>query len=429
MKTILTAIAIVMASFITFNLNAQQGTLDSTFNGNGIQILTPTALHNNGYAVVIQPDSSIVFAGMSTISSLTGFDFCVGRLHPDGTVDSTFGTNGYVLYDHKGFTDYCYDVLLQPDGKILAVGAVSLSPANTEFFVMRLNTNGSLDSSFAGDGRFVIPYTTGEEYAKKALLQPDGKIILGGYTVQGPTDYAVLVRVNSNGTVDSSFGNFGFAVSNFQQSELIIENLILRPNGHIVCAGVSTNGTTQAAHAFGFTQTGLVDQVFGTNGLVTFSGAYSVKGITEFNNTIYVCGSGGSAASPIGYVYALNDTGNLIPYFGTSGLITATLNQGISYNAIKVQPDGKLIVGGGSLIGFLNSEFIVSRFYDNGNLDSAFGVNGHAAYDLGGQTSQNLLGLATQPDGKIVGIGTKMVGNHNAMAFVVLTIYFHKKLH
>ena len=160
---------------------AQQGTLDSTFSGDGKLILSPSISHDNANAVVIQPDSSILFTGVTTTQLSTSFDVIIGRLHPDGTLDSSFGTNGYVVRDYNGFTDLAYDIDLTDEGKILVSGSFSTTAAKTQMFVMRLNPNGSYDTAF-GDSGIVLPLiNSNEDYAKEIVIQPDGKIVLGGY--------------------------------------------------------------------------------------------------------------------------------------------------------------------------------------------------------------------------------------------------------
>lgn len=420
MKTTISAWAFVISNFIACSIHAQQGTLDSTFNGTGIQIQAPSLLNDIGQAVVVQPDSSIVFGGISTTLPATGFDVCVGRMHYDGSIDSTFGTNGYVIYDYKTKTDYCYDLVLQPDGKIIVIGAVTLPPANTEILVMRLNTDGSYDSTFAGTGILVLPISLGEDYGRKGLIQPDGKILVCGYSIMSGSDQSTLIRLNSNGTLDNTFGSGGFVQTNFQFTELRPVNMLLRPNGNIVCVGFSTDVTlTQTGEAYGFKPNGSIDSVFGNNGVIALPGIYTANGVAENNNTIYVCGIGGTGNAPIGYIYALNDTGLYLPNFGIGGQVSVIQNMGVGYNAIAVQQDGRLIVGGGSLIAQFQSDFIISRFNTDGSIDSTFGMFGHFIADLGNNTTENLLDLALQPDGKIVGMGTKLMVS-NDMAFVRL---------
>lgn len=431
MKNLTYSIAFLILNLLAGNMLAQQGTLDPTFNGNGILILAPTTLADLGDAAVIMADSSIVFGGMATFTGATSTsaDILVGRLHPDGTLDTGFGTNGYVIFDYAGRTDYVYDVDLQPDGKIVVTGSVGVSAANWEFMVMRLNADGSYDTTFASTGMAVIPLTTGEEYARAAVIQPDGKIAVGGVSIQstpqGPKDMATLFRLSTDGILDTTFGNAGFAQSTFLLPELEINDFVIRPNGNYFCVGEADGNTGQA---FSFTSAGLIDSAFGYNGFSPLINATRPKQVELYNNFYYITATAGGSSAPVGIIYSVDDTGSYNNAFGNMGKVeitTINTGVGVGYNALRMQPDGKILAAGGSLIVPLaQSDALVSRFLNDGTLDNTFGVNGHFTMNLGGGTTESLQGLALQPDGKVVGIGVKNVsGSSNDIAFVRLDAF------
>ena len=417
MKKKLLLISIFFLTSINL-IMAQQGTLDSTFSGDGKLFLAPSASHDNAYGVVVQADSNIVIGGVSITQSATSFDICAVRVHPDGSIDSTFGTNGYTIYDHAGGFDVAYDIDLQTDGKIIMTGAVSITAANTDMLVVRLNTDGSFDSTFAGNGKLIIPINTSEDYAREAAIQPDGKILIGGYTKTPGFTYnnAVMVRINTDGTLDTTFGTGGIALPNFSTQSETIDAITLTPTGDIRAVGYSWANNTAQGIAMGFFANGSVDSTFGTNGMRNMTGMSYARGIVQRNNKYYVCGNGSVA----GIITAMTEGGVNISTFGSGGNVVVNLFNSVAYNEITTQQDGKIIAGGGTSIAMFQSDFLITRIDTAGVLDATFGVNGNVHLDLGIQTSESLYGLAIQYDGKILGAGTSIVTTNNDMAIVRL---------
>jgi uncharacterized delta-60 repeat protein len=393
---------------------AQQGTLDSTFNGTGKLILAPRASHDNANAIVVQQDSGIIVAGVSQGTS-TGFDVIVGRILPSGILDTTFGNSGWVVYDYGGFSDYAYDVDLQSDGKIIVTGAVSKSAANTEFLVIRLNPDGSFDSTFSSTGKAVITINTGEDYAQEAVIQNDGKIVLGGYSkTPGFTfNNATLVRLNSDGSLDTTFGTGGISQPNYPTQSDRIDGLVIKPNGSFIAVGYS-GSTSLQGETWGILPDGSIDSSYGTNGRQLISSMNYCKSIAEYNNQYYICGYA-SGANQSGVIAALNEFGTPISSFGTFGITSVSLNLGVTYVDIKIQADGKIITAGGTTIAQFVGDFILSRFETNGSPDATFGTNGHVTVDFSNNGSDNGQCAAIQPDGKILICGVSIPGANNDM--------------
>ncbi len=225
------------------------GSLDTAFDGDG-KVITDLPDSQIGNDIVIQPDGKIVVAGRSSGGLLTD-DFIVARYNPNGTLDSTFNTNGYVITPFPGL-DVAHAVALQSDGKIIAVGQSS-----ADFSVFRYNSNGSLDTSFDTDG-IVTTNIAGTDIAHDVIIQPDGKIIAAG---EGASDFA-LARYNADGSLDSTFDSDGKVVVDMGSFDTCYA-AALQPNGKIVAVGNAENSGMAVAR---FNPTGALDTSFHGDG-------------------------------------------------------------------------------------------------------------------------------------------------------------------
>jgi len=151
------------------------GSLDATF-GNGGKVVNPGQIHLP--ALIVQPDGKIVTAGATRISGITT-DFAVVRYNANGTLDQTFGSGGYAV---NGDGE-AQALLLQPDGKIVLVGFITLFRNGSDFVLARFNSDGSVDPTFGSGGRVQTSFTSGrnsDDQAYAAALQPDGKMVAAG---------------------------------------------------------------------------------------------------------------------------------------------------------------------------------------------------------------------------------------------------------
>ena len=196
-----------------------------------------------GNALVIQPDGKILVAGAT--HNGTDWDWYIVRLMPDGALDGTFGTGGIVTTDLRGFNDWGTSIALQPDGKIV-FGSKSSNGTDTDFAVARYNPDGSLDGTFGTGGKVFTPIGSGNDDGSRVTLQPDGKIVLAGWYVNGTDDDFAVVRYNTDGSLDSSFGSGGIVVTRVGTGQDRISGVTVQPDGKIVVAGHSHNGTDLA---------------------------------------------------------------------------------------------------------------------------------------------------------------------------------------
>lgn len=213
------------------------GHFDGTFTPNrGWDTIPGTTGEANG--VALQADGKIVVVG--TLFDST-YDIGIARLTTDGTPDSSFdGPDGVRVVD-AGVNDGAYAVAIQPDGKIVVAGDTDFK----SMALVRLNTNGSSDNDFAGNGRAEIAFASASQDAKAIALQPDGKIVVAG-EAEGKMAFA---RVQPGGALDTTFSDDGRQVVQFDSTSDYARGVALEPDGGIVGAGLTHTTTYDMAIA------------------------------------------------------------------------------------------------------------------------------------------------------------------------------------
>src|SRR4030095_12640181 len=265
-KRALLILAMMLTATVIYG-QTQSGTLDPSFGSGG------KVINDFGCRIVLQPDGKIVAAG-GAANPTDGFDFAVFRFNANGTPDTTFGSGGRTTTDLGGRFEGATSVALQPDGKIIA-GGYAVVPVNqfANFAVVRYNSDGSLDLSFGTGGKVITNFGNISAQAYSLALQQDGKIVLAGYDHFNGGESFALARYNTDGTLDAGFGTGGKVHTEFtgvgQTGSLAFAyDVALQPDGKIVAAGESTiNGQRDFALAR-YNSNGTLDPGFGTGGKV-----------------------------------------------------------------------------------------------------------------------------------------------------------------
>lgn len=233
------------------------GSLDTSFGAGGsVQI----PLGGSPGAIALQADGKIVYAGSAG-------HFAMARYHHDGTLDPTFGTNGTVTTDIAGDSDSATTVGIQADGKIVVAGWVQ-PPNNPSFYtdvaLVRYNPDGSLDTSFGTDGTVVTSFGT-YDGAYDLAIAPDGKIVVAG---RADMFYLLVARYTSEGRLDPTFGDGGKVVSRLLYGE-DDASLLIQADGKILAAGKTDGNEPGYAFAVArYHPDGRLDTSFGNSGLV-----------------------------------------------------------------------------------------------------------------------------------------------------------------
>ena len=223
-------------------LNAD-GTPDTTFDGDGLLITVVSPSQNDaGYGIALQADGKIVVSGMTRVTTP---DVLVLRYNSDGSLDTTFDGDGKATTDINGLSDHGYDVLVQQNGKIVVSASAGTASSGNDFTVLRYNTDGSLDTSFSGDG--ILPITIGSnaDVPYSSVLQTDNKIVIAGTSFDSGTNNMAVVRVTADGLLDSTFGTGGIFTRDYLGQNEEALDIALQPDGRVVYAGYTYDSSRQ----------------------------------------------------------------------------------------------------------------------------------------------------------------------------------------
>jgi uncharacterized delta-60 repeat protein len=507
------------------------GALDTTFGGgDGIFTLSLTNVDpspdptppfvggsDRARGLALQSDGKIVFVGSttnpagSTCNTVNFADFqsVVGRLNSNGTLDTTFDSDGHRTLG-LGTTSNCPDdyfnsVTVQSDGKIVAAGFANTTMdyatnAKQNVSVARFNSNGSFDNTFSDDGRLATAISSTESFlsdvAEAVHVLSDGKILVGAYSDDGTDNHSGTVvsqnnfaalRYNANGTLDASFAGDGIGEYDFSQNDTF-DAMVVDSSGRPVLAGysyvagqlvdpllavarVTTDGALDttfngtgtffkrlqgssvelgagvARQAIGanagklvvvgstdagsqsdvalvrYTTGGALDTSFSDDGKATGddSGRNDAPNdvAVQPDDKIVVVGTNyGTSGRPRATVMRFNANSGLDSTFGTGGI--SYVEQGSNaneWNAVALQPDGKIVVGGTVSSSAANWDLMLARYTTSGARDTSFASNGLFVASLGSGVDE-IEAVAVQDDGKILAGGYTYVGQKQQFALL-----------
>ena len=391
------------------------GSLDASFDADGKVMTSLLDVTSAAKAVATQLDGMIVVAGFSNNGS--NHDFAVARYYPSGGLDYSFGGNGKVTTPIGNFNDFASAVAIQADGKIVVVG-LSYNGSTTDFAVVRYNPDGSLDTSFDGDGKVTTPIGSSDEAAYAVALQADGKIVAAGFTISFqvfPFAYEfAVVRYNPDGSLDTSFDEDGKVTTSFGGDLNDFANaVIIQVDGKIIAAG----GSDSRFALVRYNTNGSLDTSFDTDGRVT-----TPIGIDDSANAVAIRPDGKIVAAGVSYgtntdfaVVRYNPEGSLDTSFDGDGKVTTPIGSSNDQAlAVAIQRNGKIVVAGFSHNGS-NTDFALVRYNPNGLLDTSFDTDGIVTTQFG-SGNEGAEALAIQRDGKIVAAGSANNGTRTDFA-------------
>lgn len=254
------------------------GSLDLDFGVNGTLNFQGGNLFNpNSYKIIEQPDHKLLVMGEYLDWQIDNWRPFVARFLPNGTLDSGYGTNGVckVVIENNAQNSDVWDAVLQPDGKVIVCGNFNNNATTTyDWMLFRVNANGVMDSTFGVNG--FIRKNNGSNFYEncRALrLLPDGKILAAGSGQKSPGYHFTILRFNTDGTQDNTFGLGGKAQVTVGCCYSDVTNLYIQPDGKILALGMTKAGSDYSEIQFGvarFKSNGLLDQSFGVSGKKTY---------------------------------------------------------------------------------------------------------------------------------------------------------------
>jgi uncharacterized delta-60 repeat protein len=316
-----------------------------------------------------------------------------------GHLDSTFALNGVFSDEFSGGTSQPTAVAIQSDGKIVVGGETS----NQGGF-LRLNANGTLDRSFGKNGVVSsIRFSDIDSIVVGMAIQTDGKIVAAGNGVPGRGG---VVRLNPNGTADTTFGTSGTGLVSLDITPVLFA---LQPDGKMLVVGGAPG--TGIGLIERLDSNGQLDTTFGSGGRVPLV-IFGISSIALQSDGKILIGSGGTVANPFlgigptaGSIARYNTDGSLDTTFGTFGQVGSV----VAPAALALQTDGRILAAGGittqlSVTGN-SGGFGVTRFNSDGSIDTTFGASGGASAGFPNRPITQAFALTIQTNGDIVAVG------------------------
>jgi uncharacterized delta-60 repeat protein len=452
LRSIAFIVPLALAVLLPTTTFAVPGDLDGSF-GSGGTVLTGigTGIGGTSNALVVQPDGKIVVAGNSSIGA------SVARLDPAGELDPGFGTDGRVAIPQLWQPWGARDVALRSNGKIIVVGESGAS-----FQVLQLLPNGDVDTTF-GAGGLASSGPVGSAYiaARHVVVQPNGKIIVVGASeiVYAHSSDFTLVRFNLNGSLDTTFGSAGIVHTDFGGHEEAT-SAVVQSDGKIVVAG------GRPAYLARYLANGSLDPTFGFGGKVehNLGGIAEAEGVAlQKDGKIVIVGAlFVPKAEPLNETYFVArflPSGAIDKSFGVNGVTQGPPTEtDARFNAVVIQSDGKIVAGGrldltrlmmrftgaglpdptyipatdltlpgepddlalqsdGKIVASVRFGFAVFRVNKRGRGDSSFGDGGLVTVGFGKGYS-SAVDAALQPDGKIVALARTLSSSSHGSKLV-----------
>lgn len=405
MKTLLLFFIGIISS-LTYS---QDGTLDTSFGNNGFAITNFSGGADKASTIAIQEDGKIVVFGLVNVGS--GFSYGLLRYLPDGQLDTTFGTDGFVTTAvGDDFYQFFDSLHVQPDQKIIA-STTFIENSDKDFMIIRYLPNGDLDTSFGVNG--IVKTNLGADFLAATNLLADGKIMAGGSAkINGTDNHILLARYFGNGQLDPSFGNGGIVTELIDSETLKVFEIRTQDDGKILVPYFTIENFVNKFKLNRYLPNGDLDTTFGNGGVVEIdsNGEMFYASLTLQPDGKIVQSYKGRGQQTVKIRRLLND-GSIDASFGTDGVVQIYNDMLIVFK-ILLEDDGDLVVFGPTFF-FEPDDNLTYRFKPDGTIDYTFGTNGHTSLGFEGAD------IAFQADGKILITGNTFFYSGSGERFVV----------
>ncbi|MCP3994408.1 MAG: hypothetical protein GY722_04985, partial [bacterium] len=358
-------------ALVRYNAN---GSLDTTFGSDGWATAEYGSwTQDRGYCVTVQNDGKILVAG--TTNNGSTYDFTLVRFNADGTFDNSFDGDGFLTTPIGSADDHGYSVTVQSDGKILVAGD-SHNGSDYDFALVRYNTDGSLDTTFDSDGILTTDFGSGDDVGNSVTVQSDGKILVAGGGSNGSNYDFALIRYNADGSLDTSLDSDGILTTAIGSNHDVGQSVTVQGDGKILVAGHSHDGSFNDFALTRYNADGSLDTSFDSDGILTTAigstadAGYSVK--VQSDGKILVAGETNNGSNRDFALVRYNADGSLDSTFDSDGILTTAIGSGHDYGrSVILQSDGRILVAGESDNG-TDFDFVLTRYNADGSLDSTF---------------------------------------------------------
>jgi uncharacterized delta-60 repeat protein len=326
------------------------GSLDETFGTGGIVHSDFENSLDGMHAMAIQSDGKIVSAGDGGRHI---FNFAVMRHNIDGSLDVDFGQDGKIITSIDSASVYVEDLVIQNDGKIIVAGGAQDYGlgSDSDFAIIRYLTDGKIDSTFGYNGIIRTDISNhSADNAKAITLLPNGEFIVAGYSDSnnGEDENFAMVKYLPDGSIDKSFGINGSTSTDFNASIDLPNAITIQPDGKIILAGYTQYPSRFAIARY--LENGILDQGFGEGGLVlvSFGSGYNTAESVAIDSSgnILVAGTSAQESYFDFSLTRLKPNGNLDSEFGDNGKVITDFNAQSASTAMVIQQDGKIVLAG-----------------------------------------------------------------------------------
>jgi len=442
--------AIVLLGGTMATVAARDGDPDRGFGTLGSVVLPfpgGLSVDENYVDVKVLADGKLLVSATVNTGTAAASDIGVMRLHANGAIDTSFGVAGarIVGFDRAGSdnVDVVRGMAIQPDGRIVLVGDAAGGTGGIDMAVVRLLANGSLDTSFGTGGKMTVAFDLGAtparraDQAVKAIVQADGRILLGGIAYTAAGAVMAVARLTSTGVLDGDFDGDGKRILDFGGGATdlgIAYSVLASADGQRTYAvGMAMQGGNQNFAIARLLGNGSPDATFAGDGTATFGfdiggtlGDAATDAVELADGKILLCGAsfiGGARNSDFSCVrFRANGTVDidfppvLIPFdLDSDGLDQAY--------AMRIDAQGRIVLAGLASAGSNGLDVAVARLLPGGQVDPSFGNDGRGNYDAAvGEGTNRGTSLALQTDGKIVVAGSAWIDIFGASHVQVLRL-------
>jgi len=410
-------ILLIVSAFTISNVNSQNISLDNTFANNGI-LQIPSTATSEVYDIDLDFNDNVYSASTTSQGSGTGiYHLTVQKTSSIGILDNQFGNNGISLISFE-HSEYPLAIRVLNNSKILVCGSAYTGhtpngPGLHIGFILRLNSNGSLDSSFANNGILKLD-NMGSHFTSIITLN-DNSIILGGNI----NNQAAMLKTSENGVIDTQFGLNGIQYLSTSNFNFVLWKSFLNTTDEILSVGYDYTIPTNPRVAYcKIDLTGNFVSSFGSNGKVIMDLYNSIPNtwetltsIRKYGNYYYLAGNHIS-----NFIIKIDEAGNIDNNFGVSGILTYSY----PFKDFDIQSNGKILICGSKLISDYNYGFSIVRYNNDGTFDTTF--NNGNSFDIDISSNNDYLQAIKHYSNKLYAGGSSYGNGHSQSTIVKLNL-------